>query len=157
MVQVCYNLGMWTDGYLHQIYYFFSCPKSSKSAKKIFFMQGGGQLVLVLMNFFVKYFLSLWLVFTSEKKIFFLSKILFLKHAKNIKKIAFCTPNGVGRQTDGGCNNVTQIFFFLFETFPYGTVRAQMTPRPPYFIDAVSCRPYQPYNHPTSSWEPKKP
>ena len=32
-----------------------------------------------------------------EKKKFFSSKILFSKHAKNIKKVAFCTPNGVGR------------------------------------------------------------
>ena len=38
MVLVCYNLGRWTDANLHQIYYFFPCPKSSKSAKKIFFM-----------------------------------------------------------------------------------------------------------------------
>ena len=45
----------------------------------------------------------------------FSSIILFLKHTKNIKNFAFCTPKKVGRQTDGGCNKPTP---FFFETFP---------------------------------------
>ena len=33
------------------------------------------------------------------------------KYPKKIKKVAFCTPIGVGRYMDRGCNNITTFFF----------------------------------------------
>ena len=76
---------------------FFFHVLNHPNLQRKFFSCRGGVLVLVLKNFFREILPKfIECVHQGEKK-FFSSKILFLEHAKNIKKIAFCTPKGVGR------------------------------------------------------------
>ena len=74
---------------------FFPCPKSSKSAKKIFFMLGEVDLILkIFFGEILPKFMAC--VHKGEKKNFFIKNTLY-KACKKHKKIAFCTPIRVGR------------------------------------------------------------